>query len=116
MWHRLGACLSLVAVWAAMFSPVAMLAEEVRTGKLGGICSVATNPAGNSATPGAADGEVLADLHCDWCGGSGVMLAHWLAPVLFPGFGDSAPLIAVAAVYPASTLGLPFSRGPPPLI
>lgn len=93
-----------------------MLTEEMRTGKLGGLCSVA------SSTPNAvaagdmgagADDTSLASGHCDLCGVQGLCL-----PPLQQS-GQLSPAVAtMAAVYhdavrADSSPGLPFSRGPP---
>jgi len=104
-------------VLSALLAPVSMLAEEVRTGKLGGTCTVATASSGDQpASGGEGEHQAGSGSHCDWCGSSGVMVAHWPAPVHFPALDHSAPAVVLATVFPASALGLPFSRGPPPVL
>ncbi|UUZ73499.1 DUF2946 family protein [Polaromonas sp. JS666] len=117
VWVRLAAFLSFVAVLSALLAPVSMLAEEVRVGKLGGICTVATaSTAGQPASGGDGEHQAGSGSHCDWCGSSGVMAAQWPVPAHFPSLDHSVSAVAFAAVFPASALGLPFSRGPPPVI
>jgi len=117
VWARLAAFLGFVAVLSALLAPVSMLAEEVRTGKLGGICTVATaSTAGQPASGGDGGHQAGSGSHCDWCGSSGVMAAQWLASAYFPLLDHSVPAVALATVFPACALGLPFSRGPPPVI
>ena len=96
---------------SALLAPVSLLAEEVRTGKLGGICSLRAG-LGNVADAGS--GAVPhAGTHCDLCGAPG-----WLLPPLavysIPCFAGQqvadADFPADVAVKPP---GLPFSRGPP---
>ena len=113
VWARLAAFLSFLAVLSALLAPVSMLAEEVRTGKLGGLCSVNTALADDS---GSGTGDALpAGSHCDLCGSMG------FAPPLLPVSAIPCfPGQQVAALdYPAHTAvtvtGLPFSRGPPAL-
>ena len=98
---------------SALLAPVSLLAEEVRTGKLGGICSLATG-SGNIADAGSGEAP-HAGTHCDLCG-----TPAWLLPPLvvyaIPCFAGQqvadADLPADVAVKPT---GLPFSRGPPVL-
>lgn len=116
LWARFAAWLGLLAVFSALLAPVSMLAEEVRTGKLGGLCTVAAGglsaaagdlPGGDESSPAAA--------HCDLCGSTGPALPPQDQAGVFP-----APFTAMVAVFPeavrpASAPGLPFSRGPPAL-
>lgn len=99
---------------SALVAPVSMLAEEVRSGKLGGICSV------NMASQGSPDGDLAeaghatkTGAHCEPCGFLGVALPC-LAVVSI--WCDPATQVAHASApthRPASMPGLPFSRGPP---
>lgn len=107
LWARLAAWLGFVAVFAALLAPVSMLAEDVRTGQLGGLCSAASGaqPAGDDASP--------ANGHCDLCGSGGLVL-----PPLEQAATCSATVTAMALVFDdavrsAHSPGLPFSRGPP---
>jgi hypothetical protein len=115
-WTRFAAFLSFLAVLSALLAPVSMLAEEVRTGKLGGLCSL--NNAVASSTAGLDGGG--ADMpqqqgasHCDLCSSLGLAL-----PVLvlgaIPSFaGDRVASFTWPADIAATVAGLPFSRGPP---
>lgn len=111
MGARVGVFLAFLAVLAALLAPVSLLAEEVRTGKLGGICSAGPVSTGKLD---AGSGEALpAASHCDWC--SSVALVLPPLPVCaipsFPGF--QVVSVAFPADLAASIIGLPFSRGPP---
>lgn len=109
LWVRFAAFLSFLAVAAALFTPVAQLADDVRTGRLGGVCS-----AGKSAVVGNAVGEAAEDhAHCDLCGS----LALALPPVVAQSI-PTQPNRPLALAAPPSELarfglGLPYSRGPP---
>lgn len=98
-----------MAVFAALIAPVSVLAEDVRTGQLGGLCSASGGgqPAGDDATPASG--------HCDLCGSAGLAM-----PPLAQSGACAATATAMAAVFEhavrsASSPGLPFSRGPPAL-
>ena len=110
---RIAAWLGFLAVFAALLAPVSILAEEVRTGKLGGLCSVQVGSSAGAQNMPGADDEMSAGAHCDLCGSPG------LAMPPLPGAG-TAPVGRAAmavvfddAVRSASAPGLPFSRGPP---
>ena len=98
---------------SALWAPVSMLAQEVRTGKLGGICSV--NAALSSSSDAGTDGAPQAGAHCDMCGVLGWALPP-LAVSAIPCFPDQQ---VASADFPADVAtavpGLPFSRGPPAL-
>ena len=95
-----------------------MLAQEVRTGKLGGVCSLNPGSASGSTdvaagAAGDADGTAPADVHCGLCT-SLCLAAPAVARLVLP----SHPSSDVAAVYrpvnvPAFIKGLRYSRGPP---
>lgn len=111
---RLAVWLGFVAVFAALLAPGSMLAEEVRTGKIGGICSVKVSAGANN--PDAADQGDAASLgaHCDLCGSLGL----GLPPVNAATSEAARPTTAMAVVFDdavrsAAPPGLPFSRGPP---
>jgi len=108
LWRRVAAFLSFLAVLSALIAPASMLAEEVRTGKLGGICLVntASNVAGDAAPAGS---------HCDMCGSFALVLPSFTAQTL-----PSQPSQQVAGIdlpfdLAARISGLPPSRGPPAL-
>ena len=116
LWARFAAWLGFLAVFSALLAPVSMLAEEVRTGRLGGLCSVgaATTPGGAFDASGGDDSSSGAS-HCALCGSLGLGL-----PPLRQADGFPVAVRAMAAVFrdavrTASSPGLPFSRGPPGL-
>ena len=87
-----------------------MLAEEIRTGQLGGICSA---NAVSGISPDAGAGDALAGSHCDLCASLG-----WaLPPLAIAAIPCVAGQQVAAADFPADVVaanpGLPFSRGPP---
>ena len=98
---------------SALLAPVSLLAEEVRTGKLGGICSLTTGSISSANSDAGSGAAPHAGTHCDLCGTPG-----WLPPALavcaIPCFAGQqvavADFPATVAVRPP---GLPFSRGPP---
>lgn len=116
--NRLAVGLSLLAVVAALFAPVAMLAQDLRANVLGGVCTVAAN-AGDSNTDVAAPNPGSATqthVHCHGCGFSGwAPPTVWGAPDLRR-YGHAVALWVVrdGAVLDV-TLGLPWGRGPPTL-
>jgi hypothetical protein len=113
VWARLAAFLSFLAVLSALLAPVSMLAEEVRTGQLGGICSVNTSLANSSDS--SPDDAPHAGSHCDLCGALGLALLP-LAVSAIPCFaGNQVASADFPADASAAIPGLPFSRGPPAL-
>lgn len=90
-----------------------MLAEEVRTGKLGGLCSAKTALADDSGS--GTSGALPAGSHCDWCGSMGFALPPLPVSAIpcFPGHQVAA--LDYPANVAATVTGLPFSRGPPAL-
>ena len=113
VWARLTAWLSFLAVLSALWAPVSMLAQDVRSGQLAGICSVNAEPANIS---GAGLGGVpQAGAHCELCASLG-----WVPPLLavlvIPSSpGQQVAVVDVPANLSAAIPGLPFSRGPPAL-
>ena len=112
-WARLAAFLSLLAVASALFTPVAQLVEDVRTGRLGGVCS-----AGKSAVAGTGSGLALGTTaeehaHCDLCGS----LALALPPITAQPIPTKPNRLLARAAPPSELarfgIGLPYSRGPP---
>lgn len=94
-----------------------MLAEEVRTGKLGGVCSLNTLTASapDAGTPGDS-GTPATSSHCDVCGSLAWALPL-LAVVTIPSFpGSQVAAVFLPADVAASSVSLPFSRGPPVLL
>lgn len=114
VWARLAAFLGFLAVLSALAAPVSMLAEEVRTGQLGGICSLNSAASGSNADAGSGDAP-QAGSRCDLCGALGWALPPLAVSVLPTFAGQQVAAQDVPANLAAVVAGLPFSRGPPPL-
>lgn len=116
LWTRFATFLSFLAVLLALVSPVSMLADDVGTGKLGGVCSLTTlmASAADAGTPG--DNGVPANgSHCEVCGSLALALPL-LAVVTIPSFpGSQVAAVFLPADVAAPSISLPFSRGPPAL-
>lgn len=108
LWKRIAAFLSFVAVLSALIAPASMLAEEVRTGKLGGVCLVnsASGTSGDLAPSGS---------HCDSCGSLAFALPPFAAQPLHSHPGHHVASIDLPFELTARISGLPPSRGPPAL-
>lgn len=114
VWERLAAWLAFLAVLSALWAPLSMLAQDVKTGKLGGICSVntASSDAGGDSTGGDAGST---GVRCDLCASPGLVLPP-LPVTASPCFAGTAVAVAdVPATAGTAVPGLPFSRGPPAL-
>ena len=113
MGARIAAWLGFLAVFAALVAPASMLAEEVRSGKLGGLCSVQVGSnAGAQDMPGSDD-ETSPGAHCDLCGSAGLAFTPLRNVGIAPVCGAAMAVVFDDAVRSASPPGLPFSRGPP---
>ena len=113
-WTRLAALLSLLAVFLALVAPVSMLAEEVRTGKLGGICSVNTAASPAADTDSSTEsGTAHAGSQCELCGTMGLVLPPLPLPEAHCPTGGLLLALEVPTAFSAAVTGLPFSRGPP---
>ena len=127
IWVRFAAFLSFLAIFLALVAPASMLAQELRTGKLGGICSFASASASVS-TQTFADAFASLDNNkpdhndarthgasCELCGSLGLVLP--ILVVASNGHLVSNELVAFFLPPPVapSDPGLPFSRGPPAL-
>ena len=113
VWARLAACLGFLAVLSALLTPVSMLAEEVRSGKLGGVCSISQALSGALEAGSEGQAPPQSGSHCDFC----ISLALALPPIalmVVPCFAGHE-LIACHSLTNLATAvtGLPFSRGPP---
>ena len=100
---------------SSLLAPVSMLAEEVRTGKLGGICSVTTSLASqNAGDMGNGGGASQAGNHCELCG-SLTLAPPPLPAVAMPALltGDQLACLDRPTVLSAAIPGLPPGRGPP---
>lgn len=114
LWARFATWLGCLAVFSALLVPVSMLAQDVRTGKLGGLCSLSA--AGSGSTAGDAsdsDGFSPAASHCDMCGSTGLGSPLQRQADGFPAAITAGVAVFEDAVRLASSPGLPFSRGPP---
>ena len=115
LWSRFAAFMSFVAVLAALLAPVSMLAQDVQSGKLGGVCSLSNLLASSSTDTAAADGSSAQakGAHCDLCGAPGLVLPL-LASLVIPTFpGGDVAAVFLPAHRAASVPGLPPGRGPP---
>lgn len=112
LWRRVAAFLSFLAVLSALVAPAAMLAEEVRTGKLGGVCLV--NTAANTAVDGSGDVTPTGS-HCDMCGSFALVLPPFTAQAIPSQPGQQVAGIDLPFDLAAAISGLPPSRGPPAL-
>ena len=117
LWVRFAAFLSFLAVASALFAPVAQLAEDVRTGRLGGVCSAVKSAVAGNASGAAPNGTAAEQhTHCDLCGS----LALALPPVVTQPIPTQASRLLTMAAPPSELLrfgpGLPYSRGPPSLL
>ena len=110
LWRRIAALLSFLAVVSALIAPASMLAEEVRTGKLGGLCSLSKAVDG----AGGVTGDVKPDgQHCDLCG-SLALAAPLFAEYPLPSQPDQhLASVDFSFDWAALVEGLPPSRGPP---
>ena len=116
LWARIAAFLSFLAVVSALVAPVSMLAEEVRTGKLGGICSLNTGSQGNQDGADTGSGSVSkTGSHCELCGSLGLALPPLPLASIPCDPGSSVADASAPAHRAESVSGLPFSRGPPAL-
>ena len=108
LWKRIAAFLSLVAVLSALIAPATLLAEEVRSGKLGGVCLV------NNALDAPSD-ALAAGSHCDSCGSLAFALPSFAAQPLPSKPGHQVAGILLTFDLAARISGLPPNRGPPAL-
>lgn len=114
LWKRIAVALSFLAIWVALIAPASMLAEEVRTGKLGGLCSATSQLTVQDAGDMGSAGTSQMASHCDLCG------SLTLAPPLLPALampalptGERLAFLASPVVLAAAIPGLPPGRGPP---
>ena len=109
MWQRIAAFFSFLALASALLAPSALLAEEVRTGKLGGLCGASSFSSGEQGDADAA----LPQTHCDLCGSSQSLLL----PRVKQPFVDAAQQVTRKAGEQrglfASLAELASIRGPP---
>lgn len=112
MWACLAAWLGFLAVLSALLAPVSMLAEQVRTGKLGGVCSVGAVSSSGSYGAGAGD-NAQPGSHCEFCGTPGGLAPPPVVVAIAHYAGDQVAIADVPSARAARLPGLPFSRGPP---
>ena len=114
VWERLAAWLAFLAVAAALWAPVSMLAQDVRSGKLSGICSV--NTASSDAGIDSTDGNAASpSQHCDLCGSAGLVLPPLPVASVSCVTGTAVAMADIPATTGTGISGLPFSRAPPAL-
>ena len=113
LWARIAAFLSFLAVMSALVAPVSMLAEEVRSGKLGGICTVNTASQGSPESANTGSGTSTAGSHCELCGSLGLALPPLPVASIPCDPGNTVANASAPAHRAESVSGLPFSRGPP---
>ena len=101
---------------SALVAPVSMLAEEVRTGKLGWICTVNTASQGSpdGADVGGSGGSKTGS-HCELCGSLGLALPPLPVASIPCDRGTQVADTSAPAHRAESVSALPFSRGPPAL-
>ncbi len=100
--------LAFLAVLSGLVTPSSMLAKEVQTGKLSGLCSSTTAFTGVDQSD-----EPDPNPHCDWCGSS-VVASILLPEIAIPSFpGTRVVTQSFASDTSAAIVGLPFNRGPP---
>ena len=101
--------MSLLAVASALFGPVAQLAQDVQTGRLGGVCNASKAFAAAGQTGDAASEHA----HCELCGSFAIALPP-TATAAIPSFtGHPLALAEQPSELVRFGLGLPNSRGPP---
>lgn len=109
IWQRIAAFFSFVALISALLAPSAMLAEELRTGKLGGVCQV------NTAVDAGSTDTALAAEHCDSCSSLAFVTPAFTSQNL-PGLSGQMVIgVPLPFDLAARISGLPPSRGPPSL-
>ena len=102
---------------SVLFAPAALLAQDLRSGKLGGVCMVKAAPvtAVDAGNAGAAEDAGAAGSHCDLCGSFALVLPALLAQSLPVYAGLQSNGMDVPRKIAALVEGLPPSRGPPVL-
>ena len=109
-WKRIATAFSFLALLSALAAPAATLAEEVRTGKLGGLCS-----ASKSVSEGGFGDVAPAGSHCDSCGSLALVLPPFAAQAVPSQPGQHVDGLDLPFDLAALVEGLPPSRGPPVL-
>lgn len=93
-----------------------MLTEEVRTGKLGGICSLNLASASGSNSDSSSGDSPQVAARCDLCGTVGLVLPA-LPVCVIPCFpGQQVTRLDYPTNLAVVIPGLPFSRGPPAVL
>jgi hypothetical protein len=104
--------LSFLAVAAALAAPVSLLAQDVASGKFGGICYA--EPVLESVQHGEPEAS-HASGHCSVCGSTGLALPLLAVASQAPVLSYELALRMVPSDRAIVVSGLPFSRGPPVL-
>lgn len=117
--QRIAAFLSFVAVVFALLSPSLMLAQELRSGKLGGLCGTGSQLAalktgsGLNAGADAAFDALSPPVHCALCGSSPAAVSPLSKLPAVVGDRQSANPGEAVWVAPQVHRGLRCIRGPP---
>lgn len=136
LWARLATLAGLVAVFSAMLAPLSMLAADVRSGSLGGVCTqslralapfgvgnggfgdaqplaAASNQATKEAGVPSSGGQAVQLAACDLCGAFGLVPARLALALPQSAPARSVPSRNLPSDLALSLIGLPFSHGPP---
>ena len=109
-WYvRFAAFMSLLAVASALFGPLAQLAQDVQTGRLGGVCNASKAFAAAGQTGDAASEHA----HCELCGSFAIALPPTPTAAIPSYAGQPVALAQPPSELARFGLGLPNSRGPP---
>ena len=109
LWRRIAAFFSFLALASALLAPSALLAQDVRTGKLGGLCGASLLTSGDLADAG----DALLQVHCDACSASFGALPEGFSQSVVVAAKQTGAAVGSLADLPAHMEGLPPSRGPP---
>jgi hypothetical protein len=99
-------------VLAALVAPVSLLAQDVGSGKFGGLCTA--EPMRDVQQPGEAEPS-HPGAHCSLCASTGLALLPLAVFTQAPQLSHELALRMVPSERAVIVSGLPFSRGPPAL-
>lgn len=97
---------------SALSAPVSLLAQDVGSGKLGGLCYA--EPVMDGLQPGEP-ASLHQSGHCSLCASSGLALPPLVGFTQAPVFSYELALRMSPSNRAVIVSGLPFSRGPPVL-
>jgi hypothetical protein len=104
--------LSFLAVLSALLAPVSVLAQDVGSGKFGGLCYA--EPMVDGAQQGAPE-PVHPGGHCSLCASAGLLPPPLASASQTLVFSHALALRMAPSDRAIIVRGLPFSRGPPSL-